>query len=341
VVHNAMIYKSTPEVCRPSGGYLHETRWSKHRRERSQLVDATARALCVADNRAHRKPELIAKHFSENAPVPGPCENRYAGGLAAVKERIAHGNLGIEDQVRPWTGGFWKGLLLMSGAVRPESSSRPRRYQVWELAHAELVQDLEEATVPLNLETKTGPNGVRRFTQCYVMDLPADDEADILAGLFAGSRLLTLEEEDWLVLSAKAETLALLQAWTVPFRQAPSFRGTERIAVSPFFAAFFTPRMPPYSAQRITACRKPALCPLVPFAVWDWYFGRKGQRLPPRSCLLPFLPSARTFRRRRIDRSSLHRSLVLDLGICGFAEPMLRLIREWHEAACGERGIEP
>ena len=47
-------------------------------------------------------------------------------------------------------------------------------------------------------------------------------------------------------------------------RPAPTFRGTERTAVSPFWAAFFTPRMPRHSAGRIMDCKRPGQCPLLP-----------------------------------------------------------------------------
>ena len=340
VVPHNMIHGPIQQDQRASGGDPREARRNKYRREREALVDAAARALCVASFQAHREPEVIAQHFRGDPFVPGPTELRYAGGLKAVKERIAHGDLGIEEEVKPWTGGFWWGLTL-SGALRPASADRPACHQVWELAHRELVMDLEEAAVPMSMERSTGRNGVRRLTQCHTMLLPPADEADVLAGLFAGSRLNDLDGQEWLVLPSGAEIVALLDSWTILRRPAPAFRGKERIAVSPFWAAFFTGRMPPHSAARIMDCERPGQCPLLPMCVYDAYFARRGRPLPPRAGVLPWLKSTRTIRRMRIDRSRLHRTLVLELGVCGLHVPLKLLMREWYESACRERGVEP
>lgn len=298
---------------------------------------AMARAQCIYGTNVIQTNQWDESFWGEfsRTDVPTYGEIRYRGGMKAVQDRIRRGGLGIEERLEPWTGSFWRGLQL-SGALRTQSLASWGRYQIWEASHLALVRDLELASVGMRFERTTGASGCRRLSRCPSILLPALDDGGITAGLFAGSLLeQDSEENTWLVLLGSEKVKGLLQRMTILFRHWKPFRGQERIAISPFYAPLFAPRMPPESAKRILAIRRPALGELLSLMYWTAYFGKEGQRIPPFADALPFCISPRTYRRRRYGRRDLHRTAVLEYKILSLAKPLRNAMESWiQEASC-------
>lgn len=305
------------------------------RPDRDPVLLALAREFCLKGDEAHRVNWKLP-NCTNRIYRPTKGQIRHRGGIQAVMDQIRRGDLGIEEQLRPWTGGFWRGLI-MSGAVRPQSGRTSRRYQIWASSHVELIRDLEEAKIGMHLEQETGKSGCRRLTRCSSILLPVEDEADVIAGLFAGATLTEdIEGQTWLTLPASDDVVNLLKKWTIVHRPWAPFRNRERIVVSPFYGMLFRDRMPAHSSKRIQSISKPALGEIMPLMYWEAYFAREKKRILPFAGALPYGISPRTFRRRKYQREELHK-LAVKHGITSLAAPLRQVMTAWHERVGAER----
>ena len=262
--------------------------------------------------------------------IPPPSVIGQAGRKAAL-ERIAKGNLGIEDRLGVWNGSFFHGLK-MSGALRKRPGTE---FTIW--ARPELVADLSEMPLMHRLEPRVAKHGQRRLRRCYAAFLPPEELTgrSILAGLFAGAILRNADGEEWLELPDDQGVRAILGEWGIPFYPLERPMGKRIIHVSPLFGALVSHMMPPHSARRIRGVRKAGGCPYLPAILWEMAMARNGQRYTPFPNALPFACSKSTFFRRGWRRRGLHKAGWLDLGIR--ITPKLReLLREWFERRSSE-----
>lgn len=305
----------------------------------NDMLAVFAKAYCLADDRTHKNircllPFIPERWRSRLLPSIAMLENR--GGVKAVWNRIRKGGLEIDDQLSPWTGGFWHGLQ-MARALRPPMDGS-HRWQIWERTHRELLADLEQVPFPIRLESRAGRNGVRRLSRCLSSYLPPSDPlgADVVAGLFTGGVLHEIDGEQWVALPASPSAQEILAAWSI--RSTPmTFRRRDWIRISPFYAALFADLMPPRSASRILGLRRAAQCPILPAIYWDHAMRQVGMPVLPFGTALPFGCSLRTFRRRGWQRGELHR-MGLEFGITHVDRRLRIVIRKWFERALHQRG---
>jgi hypothetical protein len=158
----------------------------------------------------------------------------------------------------------------------------------------------------------------------------------------AGAELRTLDDgEQWMLVPDEPAIRELLDAWTILHRPVCLAKRKPFVGVSPSFASLYCRVMPRRSAERITGCRNPAMGDILPLLYWDLLFADAGRRLPPFAGALPFCMSTRTFRRRDIVRTTLHRQAVCEHGITGVAFGLRDLMRRWYEEACAARQSQP
>jgi len=263
--------------------------------------------------------------------IPPPSVIGQAGRKAAL-ERIAMGNLGIENRLGVWNGSFFHGLKL-SGALRKGPGTE---FTIW--ARPELVADLSEMPLMHRLEPRAAKHGQRRLRRCYAAFLPPEDPIgrSVLGGLFAGAILRNANGEEWLELPDAQGVRTILGEWGIPCLQMERPMGKRGLHVSPLFGALVAHIMPPHSAGRIRGIRKAGGCPYLPAILWEMAMARKGQRYMPFPDALPFACSKSTFFRRGWRRRDLHKSGWLELGIR--ITPRLReLLVKWHQRRMVER----
>ena len=307
---------------------------SPNLRDKEPTILAMARAYCFYGTDVIQTQQWNDAFWGglPRTDVPTCGEVRHRGGVRGIRDRIRRGGLGTEESLRPWTGGYFRGLIF-SGALRGiHSPSIWGRYQIWEHSHQALVKDLEQASIGMNFEKHPGASGCRRLSRCPAISLPGLDE-DATAGIFSGS-LLEADSagETWLVLPASDAIKSLLSRMTIGFQPWRTFRNQERVAVSPFYAQLFTPRMPHESAKRIRAIKSPAQGEILPLLYWATYMEREGQRIPPFANSLPYAISPRTYRRRKYGRSELHKKAVLEFKILSLAPPLRLAMTAWFQS---------
>jgi len=191
----------------------------------------------------------------------------------------------------------------------------------------------------MQFEKSSGRSGCRRLSRCPSLLLPAQDNSEILAGLFTGSLLeQDADGNTWLVLPGSGEVKALLQQMTILFHPWKPFQNQERIAVSPFYASLFADRMPPESSKRILGIKSPAQGEILPLLYWATYMEREGQRIPPFANSLPYAISPRTYRRRKYGRSDLHKKAVLEFKILALAPPLRLAMTTWFRSRSATLG---
>ena len=299
-----------------------------------QINLAVARAYVLADPKAHLKPEVVWPYMQVAVPggyCPTVCLMRYAGAPKAAIARLQKGDLGIEESLRPWTAEFFLGLRLSGGLQEKEMG----RFRIDATALPELVEDIATWHIAGKLGTDDG-FGRRRLVGCLATQLlPVDPMgASVLAGLFAGARLIKTAGEQWLEFPASDQVKTLLDTWTILYEPSNGTRMKKNmLRVSPFFAALFVGLMPNRSKERILSLRRPAMCPLLALLHWDWLYApiKKGMRILPFADALPFGCSRRSFYRRGFKRDRLHWQAV-HMGILSVDQKLRVRIRHWFES---------
>ena len=306
-----------------------------------QINLAVARAYVLADAKAHLKPDVLWPYMQAAVPggyCPTVCCMRYAGAPKAALARLQQGDLGIEESLRPWTAEFFLGLRLSGGLQEKEMG----RFRIDATTLPELVEDIATWHIAGKLGADDG-FGRRRLIGCLATQLPAVDPLgeSVVAGLFAGAKLIEIDGEQWFEFPASAQVKSLLETWTILYE--PSI-GTktkkDMLRASPFFAALFGDLMPNCSKERILSLRRPAMCPLLALLHWDWLYApiKKGMRILPFPDALPFGCSRRTFYRRGFKRDELHWKAV-HMGLLSVDQRLRVRIKDWFEqhAAMGTR----
>jgi hypothetical protein len=253
---------------------------------------------------------------------------RYAGAPKAAIARLRKGDLGVDQNLFPWTGEFFLGLRLSEGLHEKEAG----RFRVNADALPELIQDIDGWHIAGKLGTDDG-FGRRRLVGCLATLLPPVDPkgASVLAGLFAGATLTEVDRQQWLEVPASDEAKALLANWTILFTDSIAARPRRNMLhVSPFYAALFADLMPAHSKQRLLTLCRPAMCPLLALLHWDWLYApiKKGMRILPFPDALPFGCSRRTFYRHGWKRDELHWKAV-HMGLLGVDQKLRGRMKDW------------
>jgi hypothetical protein len=321
----------------------HRTRYPRwrdpelvRRREvlRKQVNLAIARAYVLADPKAHLKPQVAWPYIKAAVPGylwPTICSLHYAGAPQAALARLRKGELGIENEMRPWTPEFFLGLRL-SGALQEKEAGR---FRIDATVHQELVEDISKWPIAGRLGTDDG-FGRRRLVGCLVTLLPAVDPQgeSVLAGLFTGAPLIKIDGEQWLEFPASDQVKSLLDTWTILHESSKAMKkGKEMLRVSPFYAALFMDLMPNCSKERVLKLRRPAMCPLLALLHWEWLFAplKTHMRILPYADALPFGCSRRTFYRRGWKRKELHQKAV-HMGLLSVDQRLRVRINHWFES---------
>lgn len=311
---------------------------------REELLASCAEAWCIRGPQVHKDTELMRPWYPSLLYYPTRGEVDYAGGRKAVIQRIRQSGLTVSGDLRPWTTDFLLGLRL-SGAIRRESFRGDGRYQIWLPAHGALVEDMEEATnLPRQLKVYPSTPCVCRLSKCPALWLPPENPkgAEVVAGLIAGAEMRALDGDgEWMLLPDDDGVRGLLDAWTIQHKPVHLPRRKALVAVSPFFASLFCHLMPKRSAERIRSCRNPGDGETLAMLYWAVCFADRGMQLPPFANAIPFAVSPRTFRRREIDRSDLHRVAVCEAGLANLSPGLRELLRRWFAEACADRHADP
>jgi hypothetical protein len=321
----------SPEIKLPKNmaylsGFIERWLW-----RREQLILAIAKAYCLCDPKAHLHLESVRPFIPEELrrevwPTPG--QMNYVGAPKTSIARLRQGNLGIEDKLRPWTPEFFLGLRLSEGLQEKEIG----RFRIDVSALPELVEDMAKWHIAGKLGTDDG-YGRRRLVGCLATLLPAVDPmgASVLAGLFAGARLIKIAGEQWLEFPVSDQVKSLLDSWTILYEPSSGTRMKKNmLRVSPFFAALFADLMPNCSRERILNLRRPAMCPLLALVYWGWLYSpiKKGMRILPYADALPFGCSRRTFYRQGWKRKELHWKAV-HMGILSVDQRLRVHLNDW------------
>jgi len=245
--------------------------------------------------------------------------------VGEVKALIPH-LTGLDDDLLPWTAGFWQGLRLSGALVVHGGHPRLQPGRPW------LAEDLERLPFPGRLSTPDR-QGRQWLIRCQAWRLPVANalSADVLAGLLAGARRETTADGIWLVVPHTESVLRLLSWWGVSMKKAVK---ENELWVSPFYGVLLSGHMPVVCAQSMLV-RRAGGCPLLPLAIWESTFGSGGPPsylLPERAGALPFACGDATRKRHGWTRDFLHATAV-HLGVAQASPEMRRLLKEWRASA--------
>jgi hypothetical protein len=280
-----------------------------------RILAAVASAQCLKHPRAQEHMEIIGQFW--DLPTGQPTRHQAcARNQRAYRRRICLGNLAVDGEMRPFTGGFFHGLRL-GGALRASEKSH-RHWRLHGPVHKALEEDLECMPLPGSLG-RPDVRGRRFVRSCPALLLPPSDSlgADVLAGVYAAALWRRHENQDFLAVPSSFDLKLLLEAWCLWHVST----GLQTL-LSPFYGVLLggTGWLPFASYSRLLGATAPAGCPLLPLMVYNLAFVPRG-KFPDRAWRLPFLVSHATRCRKGWSRQELHRLAVKE----GIARVPLRL----------------
>ena len=199
---------------------------------RRAILQAVAKCLVLRHPRPLEAPLDVLPSWS--GPERFPTPSQLKGCMRAAKAVVPQ--LELDDQVTPWTGGFWHGLRLAGALVVHGGSPRIQAGRPW------LEEDLERLPFPGRLSPPDN-QGRRWLTRCHAWRLPIKSlyAADVLAGLLAGARREQHNDGTWLVVPRTESVVRLLGWWTLYVCQGAK---PGDLLVSPFYGALLMSHMP-------------------------------------------------------------------------------------------------
>jgi hypothetical protein len=285
---------------------------------RRAIFYAAARALVLQHPRPWTSPGSLLPFWNGPGRLPTPSQME---GIARQARALVPHLEGLDDDVVPWTGGFWHGLKLSGALVTHGGHPRFQPGRTW------LAEDMERLPFPGEL-SPADAQGRRWLIRCSAWRLPVANRlgVDVLAGLLAGS----IQEEHgdgvWLKVP-RTETVSRVLDWWGVSRRAES----DKLLISPFYGVLVSSWMPAASASAMLVQRAGG-CPLLPLAIWEAAFGAIRVRdlylLPDRAWALPYACSDATRKRRRWTRDFLHRAATI-LGVAHVTPEMHQLLQTW------------
>ena len=284
---------------------------------------ATAKALVLWGKKGSFSPERVEGLFPKDLPLPSRITlERHSGGASGCLAQVREGGWEPAEGT-PWTRDFVHGLEL-SGAMRRRGDAGafyvpfPRR-RTW------LVREIESGLPVacskgkvLKVSSHVDALVVSGF---YLGEMPPSDPcgAGVLAGMLAGSLKVRKADGLWLAMRKSDEAEWVLGRWTVAWATGKgNTKWNDRILVSPFYAAVMRRRMPDRARLWMDGTVKPALCPLLPMAMWQMCFRGEGESWGmPFPGALPWGRGRREAARLGLGLKGLRRAVLERCGITG------------------------
>ena len=243
---------------------------------------------------------------------------KHAGGLKGCVARAREG--GWEPAGGTWSRDFVHGLRL-AGALRRRDSAGSF-YVPFPAKRRWLAEEIG-AGLPVSCSgggefaVASGLPGysVRGF---YLAEMPPADPcgAGVVAGMMAGSLKVRKADGLWLAMRRTDEAEWVLGRWTVAHKVGKGLtKWNGVILVSPFYAGVFRWRMPGKARLWMEGTVKPALCPLLPMAMWQMAFGTGGGMPFPGA--LPWGRGRMAASRMGIGLKGLRRAALDQCGVTG------------------------
>lgn len=255
----------------------------------------------------------MAKHGSPSAINPLIAKEQWfstkaelkavTGGLREVVRRLLAGRILPAGSLGKWSPDFLSGLV-QSGAMR-----KTKRASFWFTSPLKDRPALKAAltsgrlpfryTVSICGKGPIGPGEYLALSGSWAFSLGADDPDSVsfLAGVLAGGRRVEHDGSSWLAISGRAENVALLESYGIPFiRLSPKVPKVGFLLVSPFWGALLVFEMPEewklwfdrwYVRRGICPM---GMCPLLPWAFMKAAWGVKVSDGFPK-LIVPYISS--------------------------------------------------
>ena len=284
---------------------------------RRAILETAATARVLRHPRPWVEPSTLLPFW--NGPGDPPTQSQMRGIVRHVKA-VVPGLEGLDQDLMPWTPGFWSGLRMSGALVQHGGYPRLQAHRPW------LEEDMELITFCGRL-AKPDRQGWRWLLGCEAWRLPVASTltVDVLAGLLAGARRVERNDGTWLRLPRTESVNRLLDWWKIPV-----IKGADRLLVSAFWGVIVSGHMPPASAISMLV-RRAGGCPLIPAVIYNLLWGsspRHGYIMPIHSGELPYLCSHATRVRRGWGRDYLMRTAALT-GMLYVPPEMRRLLKQW------------
>lgn len=284
---------------------------------RRAILESAATARVLRHPRPWMEPSALLPFWS--GPGDPPTESQMRGIVRKVKMLIPTVG-GLDQDLAPWTPGFWSGLRMSGALVKHGGYPRIQAQRPW------LEEDIERITFCGRL-AKPDRQGRRWLLGCEAWRLPVANRlgADVLAGLLAGGKRRELADGTWLVVPHTECVRRLLDFWKIPV-----VRDQGHLLVSPFWGVILSGHLPPACASSMMV-RRAGGCPLIPAILYNLLWGpspRHGYLMPIHAGELPYLCSHATRIRRGWTRDYLRRTAAIT-GMIYLPVEMRTLLKEW------------
>jgi len=245
-----------------------------------------------------------------------------------IKKAIKGGKLDINDDLGVWTSSFISGVWD-SGILHEK---KPHCLYLYKNVPIELINDFKESKLSIKVSNLTKKN-------CYILSYcpflyygANNDEinsTEYIAGLFTGSRVISVGNKQCYLISPKNE-ISLLKITTVLNKYQILYKiENNKIMVSPFYGALFFGYMPIHSATRAINVRMAKNGSELALVYWNMIREKGELVVPVKARILPYSVSYATHWNRDIRNCQDIRLMGVGMGILGISSELRELMKEW------------
>ena len=251
-----------------------------------------------------------------------------------VKEAIREGKVESQE-LGVWTPSF-SSALKDSGCL---NQINMHCFKMYYAHHKELYLDLHDIRAKKKISKMYGTGLIVINTRCFHEYVGKINNIEYIAGLFAGSRIIEINNQQWhfvkygvsemgkktpdALKKVKDRMLGILDKISIPYKE-----HKNGIIISPFFGALFFGYMPIHSASRQINMDRAGECPVFPYIYWNMTKKKKEPLAPVKKWQLPYSKSYATHFNKKIYNNDW-RKLGVDVGILGISEELREMILEW------------
>ncbi len=275
----------------------HLIKWSKiytgnYYMDKSRLIDVAAVTYLLVDRHVTGHPQSCNIFLRDGEKTPTTSQIRYAGGIHAIRQRVALGRLDIDQYLGVWNSGFISGLRNSGCLLQVTAHSQ----LIYANSHKELFLDLKAANI-CSL-SRTSANHIYTINSFHLLQYPSEQgfSKEYIAGLLAGSYLVEIDGLQWLALGERGrknqskslvdvqERSRALKNWGILYKEHEMVLNKHHkkvLLISPFYGALFSQWMPVNSFSRMMGISRPAMCPELGLIYWNICVREKGDRAVP------------------------------------------------------------
>jgi len=289
------------------------------------IIKACTKSYLIYGKKSYQDNAKLSEFYKKELPSQRQLENlKIHGHLIKI---IQNENLDIDNYLGVWKPSFCS-VLFDAGILKKRKG---HCFYICKKCPQELLNDFKE--IKLFSKVITIPNGTNFLHGAHFLNYMSKsdkiNEIEYLAGLFASSSIISINNEQCYLISPKNnEKLTKITNILKKYQILYQINKNGEILISPFYGALFYKYMPIHSASRVIGVKNAYLGAELALVYWDMVRNIGEPTAPIKAQILPYSLSYASYWNRDIIKKDIRR-MGIEMGILGIHPEIRKLIKEW------------